>query len=171
MLMSLAGWAQGSQVTLSGGYAFANVEDTELSASGFRVNALYEYVYPGAKWAQGLSVGYIGTTAEDDVQGEYDITSWPVYYAPKYLFGSDKFKGFVKGALGVQFSHLKRTGPAIGLEDNDTGLFTGLGAGLMVYLSDNILLNLEYEWAYMSNSFYRDGFMNSAMLGIGYRFY
>ena len=31
-------------------------------------------------------------------------------------------------------------------------------------------VNLEYEWAYLSNSWYRDGFINSVMLGLGFKF-
>ena len=31
-------------------------------------------------------------------------------------------------------------------------------------------MNLEYEWAYLGNSFYRDGSMNTINLGIGMNF-
>ena len=30
-----------------------------------------------------------------------------------------------------------------------------------------MFLNLEYEWAYISNSFYGNGFMNTANYGLG----
>ena len=38
------------------------------------------------------------------------INSFPLYYAAKALFGTDKFKAFVKGVLGAQIAGLKREG-------------------------------------------------------------
>jgi hypothetical protein len=40
----------------------------------------------------------------------------------------------------------------------------------MLNLGEKAFITAEYEWAYMSNSFYRDGFINSAMAGIGFKF-
>jgi opacity protein-like surface antigen len=56
------------------------------------------------------------------------------------------------------------------LETADTGFYGGIGAGGMLFLKENIFLNLEYEWAYLSNSWYSDGFLNTAQLGIGFKF-
>jgi len=85
------------------------------------------------------------------------------------LFGKNKIKGFIKGALGVQFSGLKREG-YISLSDNDFGFYGGGGGGVMFDVSDKIFINAEYEIAWMSNSYYKDGWLNSAMGGIGFRF-
>jgi hypothetical protein len=100
---------------------------------------------------------------------EYEINTIPIYYAPKFLFGSKSLEGFVKGALGMQFSDLKRTGAFTG-SDNDSGFYGGLGLGGMKTFKEKFFINAEYEWAYMSNSFYKDGFVNSFMLGLGVRF-
>lgn len=165
--------AQENLITVSGGYAFSNLEETDTDANGWRLNFLYEYNPVEGKVSHGFSIGYIGLNATDSTglqDIEYKINSWPVFYAPKITFGTGRIRGFVKGALGMHFSGYERLGGASELDTRDMGFYGGLGAGGLLYLSDKLFLNLEYEWAYLSNSYYRDGFMNSAMLGIGMRF-
>ena len=78
---------------------------------------------------------------------------------------------FFKGALGIQFSSLKITsGSDPGALGNDFGFVGGVGAGFMKSFNEHLFINLEYEWFYMSNSYYNNGVMNSAMLGIGFKF-
>lgn len=69
----------------------------------------------------------------------------------------------------MQFSTLKRTGTLPDFKSNDAGFYGGLGAGVQKEISDKITLNLEYEWAYQSNSYYSDGFINSVMLGVAFK--
>ncbi|MEQ9591912.1 MAG: outer membrane beta-barrel protein [Cyclobacteriaceae bacterium] len=164
---------QENVVTLSGGYSFANIEDTDANANGFRINGLYEFNPMGGKFAHGLSIGYIGTKANTTLVSQpvdYKINNWPVYYAPKFMFGGEDAKGFVKGALGWQWSNIKRTGIGNETSFNDSGIYVGASVGGMKSLSEKVFFNLEYEWAYMSNSFYRDGFMNTIMAGFGMKF-
>jgi hypothetical protein len=170
-LFAIAGWSQENRITLSGGYSFANIEDTEVKATGWRINAVYEFNPEGGKFAHGLSVGYVNISGEEtqSITTTYDIGAWPIYYAPKFLFGSDKAKGFVKGAIGWQFSNLERSGALI-LEDNDAGFTGGGGAGLMYNLSEKIFLSAEYELLWLSNSFYKDGWLNTASVGLGIKF-
>ena len=40
----------------------------------------------------------------------------------------------------------------------------------MVFFKENIFINAEYEIAWASNSLYKDGWMNTAMGGIGFKF-
>jgi hypothetical protein len=40
----------------------------------------------------------------------------------------------------------------------------------MLFLKENFFINAEYEIAWASNSYYKDGWINSAMGGIGFRF-
>jgi hypothetical protein len=40
----------------------------------------------------------------------------------------------------------------------------------MIFLKENIFINAEYEIAWASNSWYKDGWMNTAMGGIGFKF-
>jgi opacity protein-like surface antigen len=176
LLSGMQAKAQYNSITLSGGYVFTNIEDTETSASGFRINGLYEYHPIVGKVVHGFSVGYVNVSTDvEEVSGgqpivsTYTISTWPFYYAPKLLIGEGSLQGFVKGALGMQFSNLKIELPGSEFKSNDAGLYAGLGAGVQKEISDKISINLEYEWAYQSNSYYRDGFINSVMLGVGFK--
>ena len=81
-----------------------------------------------------------------------------------------QLKIFIKGALGTHISKYKRSGFLGELSSSDMGFYGGLGAGIMINLSDKVFINAEYEWAYVSNYYYDGGFVNSAMGGIGMRF-
>jgi len=173
VMLTTVAFSQENMITLSGGYVFANVEDTDVNATGFRINGLFEYNQGGGKWAHGFSVGYIGLSAEmtESLQtSTIDINTWPLYYTPKYLFGGESFKGFVKGAIGWQISNFKRYGAITTLSDSDTGFVGGGGVGAQYFFNEKIFLSAEYELLWMSNSFYKDGLVNTASLGIGVRF-
>jgi opacity protein-like surface antigen len=91
------------------------------------------------------------------------------------MFGAEKFKGYIKGALGWQFSKVSYDGDFFqgqGFEgdDNDSGFAGGAGAGGMYFLKENVFLNLEYEFLWLSNSFYRDDALSTFSLGVGFRF-
>ena len=172
ILLSMKALSQQNIVTVSGGYSFANIEDTDVKATGWRINGLYELNPMEGKIAHGFSFGYISLSATEGT-GQASITStihsFPVYYAPKFIFGSDKIKGFIKGALGTQFASLKREG-IVSLSDNDFGFYGGGGAGIMIFIKENIFINGEYEIAWASNSFYKDGWISTAGGGIGFKF-
>ncbi len=172
ILVSIKAISQENMVTLSGGYSFANIEDTDVKGTGWRINGLYEMNPMGGMLAHGISVGYINLTATESVAQQTvtnTIGSLPVYYAPKVMFGNDKFKGFVKGALGFQYSWLKREA-LVTIKDSDFGFYGGGGAGIMIFLKENIFLNGEYEIAWASNSSYKDGWISTVSGGIGFKF-
>jgi opacity protein-like surface antigen len=174
---STAAWAQGNKtVILSGGYAFADVEDTESNADGWCANLVFETSHPGSHVVQGFGIGFAGLTStgkpkSDPLAGnaDYTISTLPIYWAPKLMYGEKQLKGFLSGALGGQISWLSRSGPAGDLSDRNGGFYGGVGAGARYDLNAKWSLEAEYQWAYMSNSYYRDGFLNSVMIGIGKR--
>ena len=171
-MLSLKAFSQQNIITLSGGYSFANIEDTDIKGTGYRINGLFEFNPMEGKFAHGISFGYIGLKAEESIgqaTQSYTVNSFPIYYAPKVMFGSDKAKAFVKGALGMQFAGLKKEG-FVSLSDNDFGFYGGGGAGVMLFIKSNIFINAEYEIAWASNSWYKDGWMNTAGGGIGFKF-
>lgn len=172
LLASTGVWAQENILTITGGYAFANLEEAEVDASGYRINATYEFNANEGKFSHGLSIGYISASADSaGAQGaEYKMNTWPIYYAPRLMFGSGKVRAFVKGALGMHLSGYKRTGVGAEISTNDTGFFGGASVGAMINLKENVFLLAEYEWAYMSNSYFQNGFMNTANFGLGFRF-
>lgn len=169
-----SGFSQENAFTLSGGYSFANIEDTDVNADGWRINGLYDFNPQGGDVSYGFSLGYISLKASSEAgisdTADYKISTMPIFFAPKYLIGKDKFKGFIKGAIGMQKSWFEREGPALILEDSDWGFYAGAGVGANYFLNEKLFLGLEYELAWMTNSFYKDGLMNSAMLGIGVKF-
>jgi opacity protein-like surface antigen len=169
--------AQENSITLSGGYSFTNIENIDEGTSGWRINALYEYTPMGGNVSHGLSFGYVQTeaTVSETVFGtsEFKAGHWPIYYAPKYTFleSTSSFRPFIKGAIGFHISDYDKTGPLGGeIDTGDSGFYGGAGAGINIRISDLVLVNLEYEWAWLSNSWYVDGFLNSAMLGVSMKF-
>jgi opacity protein-like surface antigen len=165
--------AQENRFTLSGGYVFTNLEEADQKATGFRINSLYELNPIEGKVAHGFNFGYLRTTATNTVLGvtsDYTITNFPVYYAPKLILGEGPFRIFLKGALGFHYSSFKRVGGISDIKTWDFGFYGGAGPGFMVSIKENVFLNAEYEWAYMSNTSFRDGFVNTIMGGIGFKF-
>jgi len=173
LCFSLIVMAQENRFSLSGGYVFANLEDVDTDATGWRINARYEFNPGNSFFSHGISFGYMNTSTDFTSQTQnsnYKINSWPVYYEPKVTIGSGKFKGFLKGALGMHFSGYKRTGTVTEITSADMGFYGGASAGSELMITDKLFINAEYDWAFMSNSYYREGFINSAMVGIGFKF-
>ncbi len=165
--------AEDKFLTLSYGDVSTDFEDANTDASGWRINLSYETGAKGGNVLHGVTIGYIETTADVTAAQttHYKLKSLPIYYAPKLLFGKKAFKGFLKGALGVHFSDYKRSGGAVGdIDTNDTGFYGGASLGAMFMFNEKVFANVEYEWAYLSNSYYRDSAVQSAMIGIGARF-
>ena len=165
--------AKDKMLTISYGDVSMDVEDVDADTSGWRINALYETGAKGGNVLHGFSIGYIETKADYTVAAQtthYKFKSLPMYYAPKILFGKKAFKGFLKGALGIHLSDYKRSGSLGDIETSDAGFYGGASAGAMFMFNEKVFANIEYEWAYLSNSYYRDGEVTSAMIGIGARF-
>jgi hypothetical protein len=173
IFVTLIARSQQVSVSLSGGWVSANIEEADKNASGFRINGAFDYSQPGTKFSHGFSVGYLSlnqSVQRNNLTSDYTVTTFPIYYSPKYHFGKEKFQGFLKAALGMHFSMINRETNNIEVEDNDAGFYGGLGVGGVLNLKSNLFLSAEYEWDYLSNSYYRDGFLHSIMAGIGFRF-
>jgi hypothetical protein len=171
-LLSLKALSQENTVTVSGGYSFANIEDSDIKGTGWRINGLYEVNPLAGKFAHGISVGYINLSNSETVLQQTvknTVGSLPVFYAPKVMFGNGKIKAFIKGALGFQFAWLKREAN-VEVKSSDFGFYGGAGAGIMIFIKENIFINGEYEIAWASNSWYKDGWINTAGGGIGFKF-
>jgi hypothetical protein len=171
-LLSFKAFSQENTVTVSGGYSFANIEDTDTKGTGWRINGLFEFNPMGGKFAHGISIGYINlSNSETVLQSTVKSTvgSLPVFYAPKVMLGNGKVKLFVKGALGFQYAWLKREA-IVEVNSSDFGFYGGGGAGIMIFIKENVFINGEYEIAWASNSWYKDGWINTAGGGIGFKF-
>ncbi|MCC6410362.1 MAG: outer membrane beta-barrel protein [Saprospiraceae bacterium] len=182
LLLSVSIFAQKQQIfTVSGGYSWANVfasnydvtADYDITGTGWRINGLYELNPNEGPMAWGLALGYISVSGEYtnmDTTTTVTVGTIPVYLAPKYMFGQNNLKGFVKAMAGMQFANIEYDGPKGNLTSDDFGFYGGGGVGILYFIRENVFLNLEYEFGYMSNSYYRDGIMQSAMGGVGIKF-
>ena len=176
----ISGFSQENLVNISAGYAWLNVDDSDylvddpdIKATGWRINGTYDFNPNEGPVAYGFSVGYISVDASYSGvtdTADYKMSSVPFYFAPKYLFGNEKFRGFIKVMLGAQSASLKRTTSTGEITASDFGFYGGAGAGLMFFVTEMVFINTEYEIAYVTNSYYRNGLMQSAMLGIGVKF-
>ena len=159
-------------MTISYGDISTDIEDTDTDASGWRLNLSFEHGARNGNVLHGFAIGYIDSSADVTTAAQtssYKLESLPIYYAPKLLFGKSAFKGFLKGAIGIHFSDYERTGALGSVESQDTGLFAGASLGAMYAFNEKVFINAEYEWAYLSNSYYRDGELQSVMVGLGFR--
>lgn len=162
--------SQENIISFNGGYSFSAYKDIETNSKGYQIRGSYEFNRMSSNISNGIFIGYVSLHAEDNLGSNYDVTSLPICYMPRFFFGSGKIKGFIKGALGVQRTWLKRSGPVGDLEDHDLGFAGGGSLGACYYISEMIFLNAEYELLWCSNSYYRDGLLNTASVGLGVRF-
>lgn len=167
-------YAQQNLLSLDGGYVLTTIKDRSDNASGYRFSLVYEIEPVVGNVLHGFSAGFMNVQTDvieysggQPLDYNYSITTWPFYYAPKFLIGKGSLQGFIKGAFGMQFSTLKLTSPTDVYTSTDAGLFAGLGAGAMKRFKGKMIVSLEYEWGYLSNSYYNDGFTHSFMLGVG----
>ena len=174
-VLALKADAQNNTLTVSGGYATTRIKDADQNANGWRLYGVYEIRPVIGNVVHGFALSYVRSFAEvtqmsgsNTVTSNFTVTSWPFYYVPKLIIGKGSLKGFVKAAAGMQFSNLKRTGTLPDAMTKDAGLYGGLGAGVTKTLNRRHFINLEYEWGYMTNSFYANGIMHSIMLGFGF---
>ena len=162
--------AQQRAFTLSYGDVTTDIEDSGVEASGWRVDALFEH--SAGKVIHGFGIGWIETTADYDAPLQtfnYELNSLPIYYSPKFTFGQKTLKGFIRVPLGWHFSEYERKGSLGGtVTTEDTGFYGGVSLGASFAFNPKVFINLEYEWAYLSNSYYKDESLQSIILGIGF---
>jgi len=171
-LISFNAMSQQNMFTISGGWASANVADNDKTGTGWTLRGVWEMNPQEGKFAHGLGFGYTHLSTTDGTglnTTTSSINSFPLYYAPKMMFGKEKVKFFIKGALGVQIAGLKREG-AVEVTDSDFGFYGGAGTGLMLFVKENVFLNAEYELAWASNGWYNDGWISTIGLGVGFKF-
>lgn len=163
--------AAGSQmISISYGYVMTDYEDATNDAEGWRISGTFEKNHAGTPLVHGVTIGFIETSAErSGIQTvNYEAKTIPLYYAPKIILGKKAIKVFVKGALGTHFTDYSRSGgTAADVSADEFGFYGGGGLGAMLVLKDKFFINAEYEWIYMSNSYFQDGALQSAMVGIG----
>jgi hypothetical protein len=165
-------WAQNNLFTLSGGYSFANIKESSQQGTGYTIVGTFEMNQVGSKYATGISFGFVSLSASEmslNQEVKYTVSSYPVYFSPKYIFGDGKLRPFIKGDIGMQYSDLKREIIDV-VHVTDFGFYGGGGAGIMVLLGEKFFINAEYNIDWASNSAYNDGWIQTAKGGLGIRF-
>jgi len=156
-----------SVIQAGGGWSSAIIESNAETANGYMVNTLYE------KWLVspvgiGGSVHYLHVR-ENTEEGTGNFTSLPFYLNGKYYFGKDKFRIFVMGSVGFQFSwrNLEAASGNSG-SDHDSGITAGIGTGLVYTITPKVLLNMNYSLYWIKNAYYSNGLVNTISLNLGY---
>lgn len=179
-LLVMVAFSQKNAVIINGGYSWANVDasdimetDPNVKGSGWRINGEYAWNPNDGSFAYGIGLGYLSVGASYDdgtSSADYSISTIPMYFAPRYMFGNEKVQGFIKAILGFHSSNYERKGTGGTVTGSDNGFYGGGGAGILFHINDRIFLDAEYEIAYMTNDYYRNGLMQTAMGGIGIKF-
>ncbi|WP_106132053.1 outer membrane beta-barrel protein [Mongoliibacter ruber] len=172
-LWSLGLMAQGTKLSLGGGYAFAKGQQSKERGTGYRINGVYEIHPYRSMVSHGFTLSY-ATTQSDFQRNNNDfvqeITHIPFTYTPKLMFSEEDSKAYLKGALGLQYSMSNVTGSSSVRKENDFGFYGGLAGGIELAISYFAFINMEYEVGYVSNGFLDNGLLHSAQLGIGVKF-
>jgi len=165
--------AQENSIALFGGYSFGTGSVSDAKPTGYKINLLYEFAPGASSWSVGGSVGYIslsGSSSGALAGYSFKVQAVPICLVPKFSFGSEKFKGYLKGAIGTGITTITYTGTLVGTNDNQWGMTLGLGAGASYFLNDRLFLSADYEWLRISNIYEDSGGISSASAGIGLKF-
>ena len=154
----------------NGGYASLTAEDTGHNLTGYMVEFSYIQTALDGKWGGGVMIGFVNSQDQDARENaEMNFSTVPVAALGQLYFGGNVFQGYVQGQLGLQFSRADYVGERLGWATGDAGLFAGLGLGGHIFLSEQVFVNIAYNFSYLSNSAYRDGIAHLFKLGIGFQ--
>jgi hypothetical protein len=156
-----------SNIQMGGGWSSVIIESTAETANGYIINGLFEH-WLVSPVGIGGSVHYLHVRDQSD-KGTGTATSLPIYLNVKYYFGKAKFRVFVMGSAGFQFSwrELESTSGTSG-SDHDSGITAGFGTGLVYTITPKVLLNLNYSLYWIKNAYYSNGIANAVSLNLGY---
>lgn len=161
--------AQENLLVIQGGTASSSGNALGSKLTGFKVNGSWEFQPMGDKWTMGGSIGYVQLSASV-ANGTVKVTSIPIAFVGRYMFGGEKFKGFVRGSLGTQISTGSYSGSVVGTSDSQWGMTASIGGGLMYWVGEKVFVSGEYEWLWLSNAIQDSGSVGCIMGGVGMRF-
>jgi len=172
--LTLASQAQENIFTLGGGYTSLKIDDENKNLEGWRYNTSYEFNPNQSPFAFGIVLGYAInsgiSTFPDAIDVDVKTRIIPLYFQPKIILGSQTLQGFIKGALGAQFTRITTTAQFYETTTGSNGLLSGGGAGVIYNVNPNFFIQAEYEIIWMDNYYFQDALLNSAMVGFGLRF-
>jgi len=171
--VSTAAFSQTKSFILTGGWAVALPNYSDVSVNGFRLSGQWEKASIQDHLGWGIEADYINfkqtgpsKIASNSVNKFHTI---PLTFYGKYLIGNDKIQAYAKAGAGVQFTRVSLESPSLFVSDNDFGIALTTGAGVYYTLTEYLYLNLDYGFLYLTNSSYNSGMINSVSLGIGFK--
>ncbi|MBL7848443.1 MAG: outer membrane beta-barrel protein [Cyclobacteriaceae bacterium] len=153
---------------IQGGYSVGN-RSNGTQPTGYKINAAWEFQPMGDKWTMGGSIGWVKLSMTEN-NGSFSLSSLPICFVSRYMFGGEKFKAFVRGGLGTHVSTISYSGTLVAPSDQQWGMSGSLGGGAMFWMSEKMFLSAEYEWLWLSNAFANTGSIGTASAGFGFRF-
>lgn len=158
-------YSQESAISLNAGYLFSSdrMNNQEGNGNGWRLIATYQESLKNEKWAIGISAGlmkdrYSFALANPEFS-ETELESIPIFFSGKYFIGKEKWRGYLKGSAGANW-----------IVDYKVGFLSGLGIGVDYPINQKLYINAEYEFNLWQNDFYGIRYLQSANLGIGFKF-
>ena len=155
------------------GYVFMTSNDDGESFDGMAASLAIEHNIYGQHYALGLMTGYGWATDEiTPTEGEaFDIdhTSIPILATFKYMFGNMRWTGHLGFGAGVHISSTKAP-EVTSQEESVTGFAMSVPLGVMFWVTENININIAYQYNWMLSSYLSDDASQSANLGIGFQF-
>jgi hypothetical protein len=153
-------------------YALVISGETGHELNGYAFAVSYEQVMHNGSVAWGVAIGYLNS--QEDIETEeaqtVNFQTLPFSLFGKYLFGSQKIKGFIKGGFGLHSSKVEFSDPSNKSSDWDSGILLDGGLGVYLSFDRKIFATLGYDFTWMSQSFYQDGMGHLFSLGLGFSF-
>ena len=158
-LISISSYAQlndeGVLLSMNLGYAMMKNKINDDNSDGYNLNVSLEKMTMEGSSAIGFNFGIIRAedeyTIEDSVVG-YTITSHPALLSMRYLFGSEKLKGYAGIGLGIHISRLDQQWDDH--VERITKPAANIPIGFMWIFNEGIYLNVNYTFNYFADSFY-----------------
>ena len=145
-------------------------DETGNKFSSYMFSFSYEQIMIDTQTIWGVSLGYLNGQDELDTpeNPKVNFQTIPFVFYAKYLFGSNRLRGYVKGGLGLHSSKVEFVRDDALVNDWDAGFLLGAGVGMYVALDENIFINLNYDFMWLDHSYYQDGLAHFFNLGLGF---
>jgi hypothetical protein len=171
--------AGSSLLIMNVGFTMASPEDNDNDLHGNTFSVNYEASNYEGNLAGGVSIGYMITSADSTTaSGEtvsrlnsVSYSTFPIILYGRYLFGTDQFKGYIGAGFGIQFSNVKFYTNNAQVEGTDSGVLIGGMAGINYFFNDKVFVNANYNLSWLSNSYYKDGMIQTITFGLGFQFF
>jgi len=153
--------------TMNLGYASVKNKVNDHSTDGYSLNVSLEKMTMEGSSAIGFNFGIIRAEDEFNIEDsivDYTITSHPALLSMRYLFGSEKFKGYAGVGIGI---HISRLDLSDSIVERITKPAANIPIGFMWIFNEGIYLNANYAFNYMADSYFTNDLAHTFSLGIG----